>query len=1170
MAPQTPDVELGSKELFDADEEREALLTSEEKPRDLGPQDDAPAKSKATGRKYALGHVFMSFVGGAIACGVAQYVFRSDCLPLSVSKSTPHGADDLYAAGLAGSTQVHKFPPTSPTNAFPSLFPTNIGFEGATPTGAEPALVITAPVQPLHTGAAQLVVPQAAANDKGGKGKGNKTKGKKGKFEMLKLWGNLSPWYSVDRVDYGGPASFAGRLHAADLETSKHLNFLNDWTYKLGEEVLTPFGRQQLFDLGISMRMKYGFLLENFTETNTIPVFRTESQHRMLHSALNFAIGFFGLPLEDKYQQSVIIEANGYNSTFSPYKTCPNSGRREIALRGILYVAEWSSIYLADARARLNSQIKGYELSIDDVYTMQQLCAYETVALGYSKFCELFTEEEWEGFNYSMDLYFWYNSGFGYALSTPLGIGYIQELVARLTKTPIATHNSSTNATLNDNPITFPLGNSLYVDATHEVVVLYVITALNLTSLAGGGPLPADHIPENRTFRSAELAPFATNIQFQLLSCESVPEPQIRVIINDGVVPLTGLRGCPKQKDGMCPVSTFVEAQKATIAETDWEWACHDGDATAHLAAQLASRPIAQDLHTLPLHRISVDYPGIGNLSCGDSSLFIEDISFAPTAEAVDALAITDHDDVFGPFSFETPPRASSRENELENLRNANRTLKADLVEVTKEAADARSALYGHMTKSAYQDAQIRNFKADFQRYQCIDGLLARVGLHKAVINDALAVLAAGGNPADVIVLAIERANPKTVSKSPLASPTNIGPRSQEQYVAALNMTLNVRKELKSSKKVTKFWKRVAQEDGLHADVITPSPSNVSSICQYLSPERQKAVDALIAKRRGNIAISESHSAASLATAETTVSAASINEPPLSASVSDSSNVSTIRSILPPLASDSIKQELAQRAGNKKPFSGPRSNSRSSVLRAIDMNVSASKRAAQRVAERRNVPVAPVPHPHRRYPSAASDSGSIRIKQKKPRSDTARSFVAAVSASLRRSKSKRKVSRRSRDDAENRASFDNTAFQPEVISVPSDPSFSSHASSSSNTSQSVENRHSSYEHGASLGHISEETGSAFEDDEAEESFASQATATTGPTTPSKTPKLQSESPPAMKSKLPVLKYLRRLSPLSSPSKVQKEKEKGDGLSPSKLPRRAGSAYTSPVRPTFAA
>ena len=27
--------------------------------------------------------------------------------------------------------------------------------------------------------------------------------------------------------------------------------------------------------------------------------------------------------------------------------------------------------------------------------------AVQTVAIGYSKFCELFTEEEWKGFNYA-------------------------------------------------------------------------------------------------------------------------------------------------------------------------------------------------------------------------------------------------------------------------------------------------------------------------------------------------------------------------------------------------------------------------------------------------------------------------------------------------------------------------------------------------------------------------------------------------------------------------------------------------------------------------------------------------------------------------------------------------------------------------------------------------
>ena len=72
----------------------------------------------------------------------------------------------------------------------------------------------------------------------------------------------------------------------------------------------------------------------------------------------------------------------------------------------------------------------------------------------------------------SLDIYFWYDVSFGSPLARAQGIGYVQELVARLTHTPIATHNSSTNATLDDSDVTFPLADALYVDATHETVVL--------------------------------------------------------------------------------------------------------------------------------------------------------------------------------------------------------------------------------------------------------------------------------------------------------------------------------------------------------------------------------------------------------------------------------------------------------------------------------------------------------------------------------------------------------------------------------------------------------------------------------------------------------------------------------------------------------------------------
>lgn len=566
------------------DLEREALLPQQEK------LQATPTPPSFTCRSTS--QLVAAFIAGSLACLVGQYIiFGADCF------SPSHGAGSLVAPPYAGSSEVHPFPVTKPTNAFPSLFPTNVGYAGITPTGAEPALIATAPAYPLHTGAPALVPSGASLT--------------KPKFDIFRLWGNLSPWYSVGRkafgldtdpeapdtcritglhllhrhgarypttyASYGGPSKLAAKLHAAaaSWNGTDELEFLNEWTYKLGEEILTPFGRQQLYDLGISMRLKYGFLLKNFTESNTIPVFRTESQDRMLSSALNFALGFFGYPLEGQYQQSITIEARGFNNTLAPYTTCPNADIPSKADRGTFYVQNWANVYLKDAHKRLQSQLHGLTLTIEDVYTLQQMCAYETVAIGYSKFCELFTEDEWEGFNYALDLAFWYNSAFGSPLAKTLGIGWVQELVARLTHTPISVHSSSTNATLDDNDITFPLGQSLYVDATHEVVVLYVLTALNLTSLAGGGPLPWTHIPKDRTFRVAQVAPFATNVQFQLLSCDSSSESQIRIIVNDGVVPLTGVKGCPEQADGMCPLDTFVAAQKEIIAETDWVYGCY-------------------------------------------------------------------------------------------------------------------------------------------------------------------------------------------------------------------------------------------------------------------------------------------------------------------------------------------------------------------------------------------------------------------------------------------------------------------------------------------------------------------------------------------------------------------------------------------------------------------
>ncbi|KAF8987370.1 histidine phosphatase superfamily [Cyathus striatus] len=544
---------------------------------------------------------------GILTCYLAHCVLSSRHTHISSSEVIPVNS---YAP-LPGSTVVDHFPPTSPTNAYPSYFPSDIGYVGPTPTGVEPGAVATAPSYALHSEIAYLVHPQSYVKDSKKKKKGKKKHGKETEDnDIFRLWGNLAPWYSIPQGQFGveatpdtpdgctvkalhllhrhgarypnanekigGPAQFGERLHkkAGEWKAKGELAFLNNWTYKLGENVLTPFGRQQLFDLGVSFRIRYGFLLENFTKTNMLPVFRTDTMDRMQKSAYNFALGFFGHPFEGQYQQLITIREEGFNNSLTPDKSCQNSQDPAKGDRGLWYVQRWADIYLKHAQKRMQRKIKGYHLTIEDVFTMQQMCVYETVSLGYSIFCELFTHEEWEGFDYAMDLQFWYGYAFGSPLARVHGAGYIQELIARITNTPIELHNSSTNATLDDNPVTFPLGQSLYVDATHEELILSVIAAMNLTTFAKMGSLPYTHIPKDRTFRTSELSPFASNIQFQVLQCDR-KEDQIRVIINDGVAPLTGIRGCKEDDQGMCPLSIFISAQRELIASADWEYGCN-------------------------------------------------------------------------------------------------------------------------------------------------------------------------------------------------------------------------------------------------------------------------------------------------------------------------------------------------------------------------------------------------------------------------------------------------------------------------------------------------------------------------------------------------------------------------------------------------------------------
>jgi hypothetical protein len=211
-------------------------------------------------RSFTLLHIGGAFALGFVLPLAAQQLPLFHRTPISPNEIGAHMGSSgsrpvAYAHPWAGSTVREPFPPASPTNAFPELFPTNVGHAGPTPTGAEPGLVATASVLPVYTQAAHLVAPlfvskedQDAIRDdseegrsKGkhykGKGKGkddgkDKDNGKHDDWDLFKKWGNLSPWYTVPRGAYG--INSAGELPEGCEVTGLHLLHRHGARYPTG------------------------------------------------------------------------------------------------------------------------------------------------------------------------------------------------------------------------------------------------------------------------------------------------------------------------------------------------------------------------------------------------------------------------------------------------------------------------------------------------------------------------------------------------------------------------------------------------------------------------------------------------------------------------------------------------------------------------------------------------------------------------------------------------------------------------------------------------------------------------------------------------------------------------------------------------------------------------
>ena len=403
---------------------------------------------------------------------------------------------------------------------------------------------------------------------------------------VLHRHGARYPTISASVVSFG--KNLSETLAQGHAEFKDKLSFLHDWSYGLGLEVLVPFGRQQLYESGVSHYYSYGALYN----TSTKIVARTTTQDRMVESAENFLAGFFGQRWNQNATLETIIESGTgvFNNSLAGYDNCPNSNRKDLNY-GREASEQWQEVYLQDAVKRLQSMsLPSYAWTISKAFAAQSMCPYETVALGYSSFCSLFTREEWDGFEYAIDLKFSGSTMFPSPTGRAVGIGWVQELLARLNHQLITKPTAQDNITLDSNTRSFPLDQSLYFDFTHDSMITAIITALGFKQFAP--ILPAEGPPDpKRSLIISKIVPFAARLVIEIVKAprpikstrskaldpfEDGKETQyIHFLLNSRTLPLgESFSECGNRDDGWCELQIFLDIQAKSLERANYEYSC--------------------------------------------------------------------------------------------------------------------------------------------------------------------------------------------------------------------------------------------------------------------------------------------------------------------------------------------------------------------------------------------------------------------------------------------------------------------------------------------------------------------------------------------------------------------------------------------------------------------
>ncbi|SCV73398.1 BQ2448_7324 [Microbotryum intermedium] len=346
------------------------------------------------------------------------------------------------------------------------------------------------------------------------------------------------------------------------------LSFLGNYTYKLGSEgAIMPYGKTQSNEAGFQTSKRYNCGESKLGEWACWPFIRASGSSRVVESAKQWLAGYERDADDEagKLAIHVISENKDVNNTL--LDTCPNLVSSVPSAQ-----EQWRKVWTPAIIQRLQIS-ENYGLDDLDIVHFGYMCAFESLATNAtSPFCKLFHNSELQYIEYDGDLDKYYEHSYGAKLARSQGVGYIRELLSRLTRDRSYVDEDTTqvNHTVDSNGDLFPLRHNsmMYADFTHDDQLLAVITLMGFFE---DGALSTTLPCPMRSFVTSKIIPFSGRLVIERISGNFVEsmfqimaEKYVRVLVNDQVMNLEKLCGKSNvfEKGTYCSTWQFVSVME--------------------------------------------------------------------------------------------------------------------------------------------------------------------------------------------------------------------------------------------------------------------------------------------------------------------------------------------------------------------------------------------------------------------------------------------------------------------------------------------------------------------------------------------------------------------------------------------------------------------------------